>query len=251
MKDHPERMILIAVAAALVVAIIGGAVACHATTAALEHTSFPSNDWLLEHGGNSDNGDKPGNDAPGTEKPGDGNGSAGSGSDSQGADDDLPVGGNDDYTERDVPASMDIDTAELQDDLQACINNDLMNRLLSFDTLDFTTVELSDLTKDAVAAPELKGGRVLSKASGKVTVKTSAGQTETIDYTSYYYAADPTASKITWYIYAYDLGSYDLFPDGFKDVSGDPIGVREKIESGIPASNSELGRDKEGSQQAA
>lgn len=129
----------------------------------------------------------------------------------------------DELTEGDVPSAMDIDVPELQDDLQAMINYDIT---VSMGLEDSQKVEVTNLTKDEVGTPELKNGEVLCQVSGKATVKNAEGETGTIDYTSYYYADDPTADKITWYIYAYDLGSYDLFPDGFKLKSGDPLGYR-------------------------
>jgi hypothetical protein len=69
------------------------------------------------------------------------------------------------------------------------------------------------------------------------------GKDETVDYTSYYYANDPHAEKIVWYIYAYDLGSYDVLPNGFKDIAGDPMNVRSLIEDGMPSLDSLLGVD--------
>ena len=232
MNKRPEYMILIAVIAALVVSIIASAVSCAAITGAIEdriNGSTPGYNSIIED-----------IEGDGNTNPSDildeltGNG----GGDSDDSEKDREGGG--DYTEKDVPKTMVIDVPELTDDLQACLNNDLFTRLGST-----VTVELSTLTKEDTAAPELKGNRVLSKASGTVEVKTSDGKTGTVEYTSYYYAQDPPAETVTWYIYAYDLSSYDLFPSGFDKVAGDPMGVRDRIDSGIPAPSSELGRDHE------
>ncbi|MDO4401057.1 MAG: hypothetical protein Q4D27_08945 [Coriobacteriia bacterium] len=234
MNKRPEYMILVAVIAALVVSIIASAVSCATITGAIEdriNGSTPGYNSIIEdiEGGEGAN-------------PSDildeltGNG----GGDGESADDEKDREGSGDYTEKDVPKTMVIDVPELTDDLQACLNSDLYGRLGST-----VTVELSTLTKEDTAAPELKGNRVLSKATGTVDIKTSDGKSGTVEYTSYYYAQDPTADTITWYIYAYDLSSYDLFPSGFDKVAGDPMGVRDRIDSGIPAPNSELGRDNE------
>jgi hypothetical protein len=79
--------------------------------------------------------------------------------------------------------------------------------------------------------------------SGKVTITNAEGKTDTIDYTSYYYAEDPTAEKITWYIYGYDLGSYNLFPEGFENASGNPMYIRDLIQGDSSALGSLLERD--------
>lgn len=147
--------------------------------------------------------------------------------------------GDGSYTEDDVPAAMDIDVPELQDDLQAMVNYDLEHAMgLDADQ----DIEVIKLTKDDVAQPALKNGQVLCQVNGKATITNAAGDTDTIDYTSYYYAADPTAEKITWYIYAYDLGAYGLFPDGFELKSGDPLGYRGFLLDGD--ASSELSRDR-------
>lgn len=149
------------------------------------------------------------------------------------------------YTEDDVPATMEIEVPELTDDLQVCINRDIEYGL----GLEGKDIEVTELTKDTVGTPELKNGQVQCTVSGKATIKNSDGDTDTIDYTSYYYADDPTVEKITWYIFGYDLGSYDLFPTGFKGVSGDPMGVREFLldtsEKADTAYSREHGRDAE------
>lgn len=152
------------------------------------------------------------------------------------------------WSQDDVPATMEIDVPELQDDLQALINYDLTNGL----SIANADAKVTELTKDTVGTPELKNGQVLCQVSGKATIN-NAGKTETIDYTSYYYAEDPTAEKITWYIYAYDLGSYDLFPDGFKDVSGDPLKMRDYLlgDSGADAARNSFAHDRGGDAQAA
>ena len=129
------------------------------------------------------------------------------------------------YTDKDVPATMDIEVPELTDDLQACINRDLEYGL----GLKGKDVKVTELTKDTVGTPELKNGQVLCTVSGKATIENADGETATTDFTSYYYADDPRADKITWYIFGYDLGSYDLFPTGFKRVSGDPMGIRDYL----------------------
>lgn len=129
-------------------------------------------------------------------------------------------------TEADVPEVMDIEVPELSDDLQVMINRDIT---LSMGLDESQQIEITELTKDSVGTPALKNGYVLCQVSGKATVKNAEGKTDTIDYTSYYYADDPRAASIVWYIYAYDLGSYDLFPDGFKLKAGDPMGYRSLL----------------------
>ena len=100
---------------------------------------------------------------------------------------------------------------------------------------------MSNLTKETVATPELKNGYVLSQVSGKVMITNMLGNDETVDYTSYYYAEDPRASKITWYIYAYDLGSYKVLPNGFEEIAGDPMNVRGIIQGDASALGNLLG----------
>ena len=223
MKNRPELMILIAVIVALVASIVCSVATCSAMTTALsglaQHSTLPSDDWLYDHinGGDGNGGDT-------------GNGNEGNGDDT----------GNGDYTEKDVPASMEIETDELTDDLQAVINSDITRKLGLGDSDKITA---SNLTKDTVATPELKNGRVLSQVSGKVTITNMLGMDEVVDYTSYYYADDPRAEKITWYIYAYDLGSYDVLPSGLQDVAGDPMDVRELIQGGTPSLDGLLGMD--------
>ena len=228
MKERPEYMIIIAVVAALVVSAIVGSVSCSAITSAAGGTTPSPIDALPD----TSDGDEGNQGNEGTDADGD-----------AGTDDVL--GGSDSYTDQDVPATMEIDVPELQDDLQACINNDLMLKMGVF-----SSIEITELTKDTVEAPHLNAGRVLGKVSGKATIKTSEGETETVDYSSYYYAADPTVEKVTWYIYADDLGSYSLFPDGFQRVAGDPMNIRSKVDNGIPASDTDLGRDRGSDAQA-
>ena len=243
MQKHPEYMILIAVAGVLVAGLIAG-VACSAMIAGAVqdavHHGTPGYNSIIEDieghddgnlldellgDNNGDNGSNNGNDGSNGNNGNSGNNGGNSGL----------IGG---FTEEDVPASMEIETPELTDDLQACINNELQ-RFAGSDV----TVTVTDLTKDDTAKPELKNGRVLSQASGKATITNKDGKSETVDYTSYYYADNPTASKITWYIYAYDLGSYSLFPDGFQNVSGDPMFVRDLVQGDGSLSNGLLGHD--------
>lgn len=230
MKKHPEYMILIAVLGAIVAAIIACAVSCSMVVGAVESAQdqgAPGYNSIIEeiegHDGNNDDGDRDDADDD---------------ADDDGDDGDSFTGPNDSYTENDVPAAMEIETPELTDDLQACINSEL--KLFA---IDASTITVTDLTKDQVATPELKNGRVLSQVSGKATITTAEGKSETIDYTSYYYAEDPTATKITWYIYAYDLGSYDLFPEGFENASGNPLFIRDLIQGDASALSSLLGSD--------
>lgn len=241
MQKRPEFMILIAVVAAVVAGIIASAVSCSMVSGAVEtavHGSIPGYNSIIEDiegNGGSDLldellGDNGGNNNPDGQNPGgENNGES------------TPDGGNGQnggYTEQDVPASMEIETPELTDDLQACIQSEL-----KLFTGKDATVTVTDLSKDQVAKPELKYGRVLSQVSGKATITLQDGTSETIDYTSYYYAEDPTASKITWYIYAYDLSSYALFPKGFENASGDPMYIRDLIQNGTSSLGDLLGRD--------
>ena len=253
MDKHPEYLILIAVAAALVACIIGGAISCSTIVGAAQNAAqqaTPGYNELIEqiegnHDGDANElldellgGNNGGNNGNGN---GGNNGSNNGGEGGNSADTDVPdvsEGIQGGFTEKDVPASMDIDVPELQDDLQACLNSALSSGMRSN-----ATVTLTELTKDTVSAPTLKGGRVLGTVSGKATITNADGKTETVDYTSYYLAANPTDQKITWYIYGYDLSSYDLFPQGFKDVAGDPMGMRSVIDGGVPSPQSELGRD--------
>ena len=204
MKKHPEYMILIAVGVALLAAIIASCVSCSMLSSAVSnagnHQGAPGGNIpfeIPEDNGGSNNG------AP---------------------DDNGNPGGSGQLT---VPETMEIEVAELQDDLGAVINNDITRKLgLS----DADKVTVSNLTKETVATPELKNGYVLSQVSGKVTITNMLGNDETVDYTSYYYADDPRASKITWYIYAYDLSSYKVLPNGFEEIAGDPMNVRGIIQ---------------------
>ena len=204
MKKHPEYMILIAVGVALLAAIIASCVSCSMLSSAVSNAG--------NHQG------APGGNIP-FEIPEDNGGS------NNGAPDDSGnPGGSGQLT---VPETMEIEVAELQDDLGAVINNDITRKLgLS----DADKVTVSNLTKETVATPELKNGYVLSQVSGKVTITNMLGNDETVDYTSYYYADDPRASKITWYIYAYDLSSYKVLPNGFEEIAGDPMNVRGIIQ---------------------
>ena len=216
MKNRPELMILIAVLVALVAGIICSAAACSMVTSATlnwgHHSSQPDNDWPFGDNGGGDEG-RDSNSTP----------------DDQGK-----------YTEKDVPESMDIETDELLDDLQAVVNHDITAKLGLSDT---DKVTASDLTKDTVAKPELKNGFVLGQVSGKVTITNMLGKKETVDYTSYYYADDPSAEKIVWYIYAYDLGSYDVMPEGFEEIAGDPMNVRNIIQGDLSSLGGLLGID--------
>lgn len=208
MKKRPELMILIAVIAALVVSLLCSAISCSMVMNAVNHPSQQAenfDEWINDHINGGDNGGNEG--------------------DSQNGGDSQP--GNGGYTDQDVPASMEIEVDELSDDLQAVINSDITRKLGLSDT---DKVTVSNLTKETVATPELKNGYVLSQVSGKVTITNMLGNDETVDYTSYYYADNPRASKITWYIYAYDLSSYKVLPNGFEEIAGDPMNVRGIIQ---------------------
>ena len=215
MKKHPEYMILIAVGVALLAAIIASCVSCSMLSSAVSnagnHQGAPGGNIpfeIPEDNGGSNNG------AP---------------------DDNGNPGGSGQLT---VPETMEIEVAELQDDLGAVINNDITRKLgLS----DADKVTVSNLTKDTVGKPEQKGAHVLSQVSGKVTITNKLGQDETVGYTSYYYADNPAAEKVTWYIYAYDLDSYDVLPKGFKEIAGDPMDVREILQSDLSGVNGLLG----------
>ena len=249
MQKRPELMILIAVLAALVASIIVTAVSCSMLDGAVQeavHNGTPGYNSIIEdiegHGGNDlldellggNGGDNPDGNT-------NGNDDAEGAPDGNGGAENAPDGSNGlhgGYSDKDVPASMEIETPELTDDLQACINNELQ----VFAGSDYS-VTVTDLTKGDVAKPELKNGRVLGQVSGKATITMKDGKSETVDYTSYYYADDPTATKITWYIYAYDLGSYSLFPKGFENASGDPMYVRGLIQGDGSSLNGLLGRN--------
>ncbi|MDO4533136.1 MAG: hypothetical protein Q4C36_05385 [Coriobacteriia bacterium] len=208
MKKRPELMILIAVIAALVVSLLCSAISCSMVMNAVNHPAQQAenfDEWINDHINGGDNGGNEG--------------------DSQNGGDSQP--GNGGYTDQDVPASMEIEVDELSDDLQAVINSDITRKLGLSDT---DKVTVSNLTKETVATPELKNGYVLSQVSGKVTITNMLGNDETVDYTSYYYADNPRASKITWYIYAYDLSSYKVLPNGFEEIAGDPMNVRGIIQ---------------------
>ena len=198
MKKHPEYMILIALGVALVVSIIAGMASCSMVTTAITSYGVPT---LPENIGGPDGGQ----------------GDEGT--------DGIPGGGN--YTEEDVPTTMVIDVPELTDDLQAVINSDITTKLNLGSEAKIT---VNSLTKETVADPELKGYFVISQVSGTAEITNAAGKSATIEYTSYYYAEDPTAGKITWYIYGYDLSSYDLLPQGFERIAGDPMNVRGIIQ---------------------
>lgn len=215
MKKHPEYMILIAVGVALLAAIIASCVSCSMLSSAVSNAG--------NHQG------APGGNIP-FEIPEDNGGS------NNGAPDDSGnPGGSGQLT---VPETMEIEVAELQDDLGAVINNDITRKL---GLPDADKVTVSNLTKDTVGKPEQKGAHVLSQVSGKVTITNKLGQDETVGYTSYYYADDPAAEKVTWYIYAYDLDSYDVLPKGFKEIAGDPMDVREILQSDLSGVNGLLG----------
>ena len=208
MKKRPELMILIAVIAALAVSLLCSAISCSMVMNAVNRPAQQVeniDEWINDHINGGDNGGNEG--------------------DSQNSDDSQP--GNGAYTDEDVPASMEIEVDELSDDLQAVINSDITRKLGLSDT---DKVTVSNLTKETVATPELKNGYVLSQVSGKVMITNMLGNDETVDYTSYYYAEDPRASKITWYIYAYDLSSYKVLPNGFEEIAGDPMDVRGIIQ---------------------
>jgi len=215
MKKHPEYIILIAVGVALLAAIITSCVSCAMLTSAVSSATTQQG--------------IPGGNIP-FEVPGD-NG----GSDNGGLGDAGKPGGSGELT---VPETMEIEVAELQDDLGAVINNDITGKL-GLPEADKVTV--TDLTKETVGKPQQKGAHVLSQVSGKVTITNKLGRDETVGYTSYYYADDPSAKKITWYIYAYDLDSYDVLPKGFKEIAGDPMNVREILESGQTGASGLLG----------
>ena len=219
MKKRPELMILIAVIAALAVSLLCSAISCSMVMNAVNRPAQQVeniDEWINDHINGGDNGGNEG--------------------DSQNGGDSQP--GNGAYTDEDVPASMEIEVDELSDDLQAVINSDITRKLGLSDT---DKVTVSNLTKETVATPELKNGYVLSQVSGKVMITNMLGNDETVDYTSYYYAEDPRASKITWYIYAYDLGSYKVLPNGFEEIAGDPMNVRGIIQGDASALGNLLG----------
>ncbi|MDO4889882.1 MAG: hypothetical protein Q3963_00860, partial [Coriobacteriaceae bacterium] len=164
MDKHPEYLILIAVAAALVACIIGGAISCSTIVGAAQNAAQQAtpgynelieqiegnhdgdanellDELLGEHGnGNGSNGSNNGNGNGGN------NGSNNGGEGDNSADTDVPdvsEGIQGGFTEKDVPASMDIDVPELQDDLQACLNSALSSGMRSN-----ATVTLTELTKD-------------------------------------------------------------------------------------------------------
>ena len=230
LSKRPEFMILIAVAVAAVLGIICTAASCSMIAGAagnvadrIDAHSESGVDDLIDEYGDIHGYD----DIEGIE----------------GIDDleDLIGGYNEEWGEQDVPAAMDIDVPELQDDLQAMINYDLSNGL----HIENAEAKVTSLTKDEVATPYLHNGQVLSQVKGVATIE-NAGSTAEVGYTSYYYAEDPTAEKITWYIYGYDLDSYDLFPDGFQDVSGDTLGYRSFLldEGDQGGSRSDIARDR-------
>lgn len=199
MKKHPEYMILIAVVAAFVIGTVCLVSSCSSITSALGIADTTDGGQIIEDiiGGDDDvEGDIP---------------------------DTSRI-----YDEDDVPDSMVIDVDELQDDIGVMINYDITGQLAPSDDDEVT---VSDLTKDSVADPTLRDGLVICQVSGKVTITNRLGESETVDYTSYYYAADPTVEvdEITWYIYAYDLSSYDVLPEGVEDYAGDPLGLRAEI----------------------
>ena len=219
MKKRPELMILIAVIAALAVSLLCSAISCSMVMNAVNRPAQQAeniDEWINDHINGGENGGNEG--------------------DSQNGGDSQP--GNGAYTDEDVPASMEIEVDELSDDLQAVINSDITRKLGLSDT---DKVTVSNLTKETVATPELKNGYVLSQVSGKVMITNMLGNDETVDYTSYYYADDPRASKITWYIYAYDLGSYKVLPNGFEEIAGDPMNVRGIIQGDASALGNLLG----------
>ena len=219
MKKRPELMILIAVIAALAVSLLCSAISCSMVMNAVNRPAQQVeniDEWINDHINGGDNGGNEG--------------------DSQNGGDSQP--GNGAYTDEDVPASMEIEVDELSDDLQAVINSDITRKLGLSDT---DKVTVSNLTKDTVGKPEQKGAHVLSQVSGKVTITNKLGQDETVGYTSYYYADNPAAEKVTWYIYAYDLDSYDVLPKGFKEIAGDPMDVREILQSDLSGVNGLLG----------
>ena len=252
MRKHPEYMILIAVGVALVASIICTVAAYSAVQSAIQSAASEAEGYnsIIEEieggqdpqdlidellGGN--NGGNGGNGGSGRDEGS--SGSQGNGSEGDSGSGSSGSGTYGTYTEEDVPAAMDIDIPELTDDLQACITREL--QLYTGDT--GASVTLSDMTKDDMAKPELKNGWILSQVKGTATITTSDGKSESMDFTSYYYADDPHAEKITWYIYAYDLGSYSLFPDGFERDSGDPVYMRSLIQDGVASGINAFGRD--------
>jgi hypothetical protein len=218
---RPEFMILVAVLVAAVIGLIGSVVGC----SVMASTASTLQGQLSPYPGNNIG-------------------------DIDGPIETTPRGDTErGYTADDVPETMVIDVPELQGDLQALINYDMKNAM----NLQDKAVKVTELTKDEVGTPELKNGQVLCQVKGKATIENADGETGTVDYTSYYYAEDPTKDKVVWYIYAYDLGSYDLFPSGFKEKSGDPMGIRNYLQSGdsAEAAKTELGREKGRDAQAA
>lgn len=223
MKRHPEYLILIALAAVMVAGIIASAASCAIIAPAAsywsEHHPRVGSDWPIADIGQGGNGGIP-----------------------------ITIPGEGGYTEKDVPESMEIDTDELQSDLEAVINQDITAKL---GLGEKSKITVSDLKKDKTSKPELKNGRVLSTATGTATITNADGKSDTVEYTSYYYAKDPTAEKITWYIYAYDLGSYDVLPSGLQAVAGDPLGMRDIIQGDYSELTSRLGVDTGGNTKTA
>ena len=222
MKDRPEYMILFAALGALVAFIICGAVSCNIVanvTSDAAGGTYQDIDDLIDRidGGNGGSGIPDGPNMP------DDSGQPG---------DSAQV----------VPESMDIDVAELQDDIQAVINSDIRTKL----NLKDQDITVTSLTKDSTAKPELKGGVVLSEAHGTISVKNADGKTGDVGFTSYYYAENPAAEKIVWYIYAYDLDSYDLMPGGLESIAGDPMNVRSYLQGDFSDIAARIGRDNGG-----
>ncbi len=202
MKKHPEYLILIAVVVALVAGILCFTFGCSALLTKSAQAASGSAGKLIEEILDSNDGD-------------------------YGTDIDDVLGIGDDYTQNNMPSSMEIETDELTSDLQSIINQDITSTLQLSESDDIT---VSDLTKDQVETPELRNGYVLCQVSGKATIKNVLGKTQTVDYTSYYYAGEPSASTTTWYIYSYDLSDYSVLPQGLEDVAGNPLGIRDYLQ---------------------
>ena len=227
MKNRPEYMILFAVLGAAVAFIICGAVSCGLVADAAAGSAGGSYQNIDDLIGRIDGGNG------GSEIP---NGPGMPDDSSQPEDSAQPV-----------PESMDIDVAELQDDIQAVINSDIRTKL----NLNDQEITVTGLTKDSTAKPELKNGTVLSEAHGTITVKNADGKTGDVGFTSYYYAEDPSAQKIVWYIYAYDLDSFSLMPGGLESVAGDPMNIRSYLQGDFSDVTAQIGRDNGGNAKTA
>lgn len=128
-----------------------------------------------------------------------------------------------------VPSSMDIGTEELTSDLTAYLQYDLESSGCEYDSL-----AVSDLSLASTATPEGYAGFVISEATGTVSLS-YGGETQVLTFTSYYYAEESDASQITWYIYDYDLSSYDMLPQKYREYR-----AQEGLGSSSSSSNDSL-----------